>query len=618
MAAKKNPSIYDDRSTIGSSDELDEYGVWVKLEPHDLSESQDLGGGFLSDLGSVSGFPPEFNAEVPPDGTASEDLSFEDFNGSDGNSIEEDLGFDDVEAVRKDIQSSPVHDAPQGIGKGDTADVSTQILMKIADELASIKGELSSLKSELLVIRNERPDQNAGEDEADGTGFFDEEDDDKIALTGDELNNIIHTADFTEETGSDAGEGLNDEFISLDTAAMESLENNKTGEELLYDGLGRPLYRASGDTIPAQETSLQVPEEPAPAAEIEDNDSPGEILYDGLGRPLNRTLADSEDVDTSLETKDTEALKALRENGVEPMTPPPDDTSYLEEDPLAEEQIDLSDAIIDEPDLSEGIKETPLEEPSLDNLSLIDLDNMDDTDIPKLDENLFEDVSFDNFSSGGESIDLSTGETAAAENNSGSSEFTEVSFDDPIVADDEISLEISDGDLNFEMLTEDAELPIQENVQDNVITDDSFESISLDDDGEDPTEPVVDENLEQALPDGMQIVLDLPELDLPLEEIDELCNDLELDDKNFDGPGAADTADAGDLNIDLPDNFSIEIPTQPDSGLGIPSSIKMELKNVLVYMDKLLESLPEEKIEEFAKSEYFDTYKKLFEELGIS
>jgi hypothetical protein len=34
-------------------------------------------------------------------------------------------------------------------------------------------------------------------------------------------------------------------------------------------------------------------------------------------------------------------------------------------------------------------------------------------------------------------------------------------------------------------------------------------------------------------------------------------------------------------------------------------------------MDKLLESLPDEKIEEFARSDYFDTYKKLFSELGL-
>jgi len=35
-------------------------------------------------------------------------------------------------------------------------------------------------------------------------------------------------------------------------------------------------------------------------------------------------------------------------------------------------------------------------------------------------------------------------------------------------------------------------------------------------------------------------------------------------------------------------------------------------------MDQLLESLPEDKIREFAKSEHFDVYKKLFEELGIN
>lgn len=50
----------------------------------------------------------------------------------------------------------------------------------------------------------------------------------------------------------------------------------------------------------------------------------------------------------------------------------------------------------------------------------------------------------------------------------------------------------------------------------------------------------------------------------------------------------------------------------------LPIHLKDEIKSVLTYMDQLLESLPEEKIEEFAKSEYFDTYKRLFEELGIS
>jgi hypothetical protein len=41
------------------------------------------------------------------------------------------------------------------------------------------------------------------------------------------------------------------------------------------------------------------------------------------------------------------------------------------------------------------------------------------------------------------------------------------------------------------------------------------------------------------------------------------------------------------------------------------------LKTVLPVMDQMLEALPDNKIEEFAESKHFDTYKKLFKELGI-
>ena len=50
----------------------------------------------------------------------------------------------------------------------------------------------------------------------------------------------------------------------------------------------------------------------------------------------------------------------------------------------------------------------------------------------------------------------------------------------------------------------------------------------------------------------------------------------------------------------------------------IPEDIRSELKTVLSYLDQLLESLPEEKIQEFAQSEHFDVYKRLFEELGLA
>ena len=51
---------------------------------------------------------------------------------------------------------------------------------------------------------------------------------------------------------------------------------------------------------------------------------------------------------------------------------------------------------------------------------------------------------------------------------------------------------------------------------------------------------------------------------------------------------------------------------------SVPTDLKHEIKEVLSYMDQLLENLPEEKIAEFARSAQFETYKKLFKELGLA
>jgi hypothetical protein len=55
----------------------------------------------------------------------------------------------------------------------------------------------------------------------------------------------------------------------------------------------------------------------------------------------------------------------------------------------------------------------------------------------------------------------------------------------------------------------------------------------------------------------------------------------------------------------------------PSSGSNMSAGLKDELRAVLSYMDKLLASLPDDKIQEFAESEHFEVYKRLFEELGL-
>ena len=70
------------------------------------------------------------------------------------------------------------------------------------------------------------------------------------------------------------------------------------------------------------------------------------------------------------------------------------------------------------------------------------------------------------------------------------------------------------------------------------------------------------------------------------------------------------------IEIENPeDNSLTQIEETNDNELS--KDIKNDVKSVLLYMDKLLESLPDEKIREFAASEQFETYKKLFDELGL-
>ncbi|MBU1077122.1 MAG: hypothetical protein KKH98_07510, partial [Spirochaetes bacterium] len=86
---------------------------------------------------------------------------------------------------------------------------------------------------------------------------------------------------------------------------------------------------------------------------------------------------------------------------------------------------------------------------------------------------------------------------------------------------------------------------------------------------------------------------------------------------------------------DVPDNLASEEEINIDElndgpeipVVGVPSATavsgknvdidKESLKTVLKYLDSLLDSLPEDKIKEFADSEYYDLYNKLINSLEI-
>jgi hypothetical protein len=193
----------------------------------------------------------------------------------------------------------------------------------------------------------------------------------------------------------------------------------------------------------------------------------------------------------------------------------------------------------------------------------------------------------------------------------------------------EESLEIVQEEGSLEMLQEDTpEESLEEesfdiSPEESGITQDEFDVLSPP--GEDVEEFDV---LAGAVIDEPDLPAEISED--PLPELDELTEDISID---------MGTESADELEQVIPEGFVVDndesalsldddldiAETADDlindetkfSGEEIPSGIKNELKTVLSYMDQLLESLPEEKIEEFAKSEYFDTYKKLFKELGL-
>jgi hypothetical protein len=276
---------------------------------------------------------------------------------------------------------------------------------------------------------------------------------------------------------------------------------------------------------------------------------------------------------------ETEELDEILEKGVEPMAsaPAPEDSDYLAidsvTDPLIdnledtnlvieesstdlsesldlsdsvdleesidlsesvdlEESIDLSEAVIDEPDLSSEIQDNPIEEPSLEEISI----NLDLSDLDSEEENTVE--------SGSDSSLIPEG-------------FVEEEAE-PLIE------MISD---EFQTLPEES--------QEEEISEEIAESVDL------------------AESSDLAESTDLMEIFEPEE------SGLEM----LDEPG--------ELALDSAAPAAEESPE-------IPSHLKQELKTVLAYMDQLLENLPDDKIEEFAKSEYYETYKKLFKELGLA
>jgi len=200
---------------------------------------------------------------------------------------------------------------------------SSEVLARIEDELRSIRADLTQLRSELSGMRKPGPEPGVAAPPATGeaqSGFFDEDEDETIALTGDELDNILNTAEITEEAAEAASVEESPELaeISLETpqeGLQESALELESAEIPLETGTA-----AAEEELPAELDLEELSAEtstPEPGASSSDGlpaiDLEGvpEIETTDQGIEPTKEVGDLETLDLEEEVSDVESLEPM-------------------------------------------------------------------------------------------------------------------------------------------------------------------------------------------------------------------------------------------------------------------------------------------------------------------
>ena len=440
------------------------------------------------------------------------------------------------------VQSAPIIDEIKSDSvtqnKEETTEttVNNELLEKIVSDLSGLKDEINSLKNDLAELKekntldNISSGQNDGEQPAESEielpvqsepaeepgGFFNsDEEDDTIALSGDELSNIVSNADFTEETA--------EPDTQYDESTEETVTEEQPEQELPED------FSAdfSNDT---------------PFGGIEDTVIPDEEPDTGLSMDINEEILEEPNLD-DIETN-ADIPEEIEIPKVDDIAETQDEEPDLDDILVESSSTDFMDSVTDSTNMQPDIEITEPVEPEL---------AEEEAAITK------------------EEADDITSEYSAD-----TTENTEP------VLDEDAALELP------EESSSDAENTDEES------TDDIFNETAIED--------------AQHTQDAMMndIMNEAPSVDNALSE------------ENVDYLSKDNTVLSDDEAAVAESEPEPSAETEQTDTSDLPSDIKEDVKSVLLYMDQLLENLPEDKIMEFAKSEQFTTYKKLFNELGLS
>lgn len=487
-----------------------------------------------------------------------------------------------VTSDRSDGELEPVEDDKNSVK------VDSSMLDMIMQELSGLKNQINSLKDEFQTLKENRPEiqpeteikdeseaetaeteiqepEIPAENSEESTGFFDENDnDDTIALSGDELSNIMNTADITETKE----EPLEPENTEIPEDFSEEHEEKTEPEET-------EEHFESNEEIPAADESEPTLEETV--------------------IPESEEIPAEDEISPETEQADENEISGITENPGEEESSTDTPEDFNEDSPFG--SIDETSSIEEEPDsgLSMNSDEEKLEEPNLDEINIQNME--DEISIPKVDELADDaDTPLDDILVESSNSDLMNSvdekETPAPEMPQ------DVEATESVEPEEEIAEPAED-------FSESAKTENPEEEENKIFED--FIS-------EDPkvSESISDENIDYLNADKSDSEEKTEESD-DAEEIPETEPEVTMENEE---PEASETIEPEEIPSDSAEETVAAETKQDDKQL--PDDLKNDVKSVLLYMDQLLENLPEDKIMEFAKSEQFSTYKKLFSELGLS
>lgn len=551
----------------------------------------------------------------------------------------------------------------------------------LTEEIAELRREFSALKTEFEAFKNKASaiNQSPVSETSDGSGgFFDDgaDDDNTIALSGDELTNILNTADFTEEHTEDhisedfdEDETVNelespsqlpeeieipkngddaDENKSEEISVNQDLNFQQETEETFVDGVTEQDFEEpfvppfEEEELPSTDDELrEVMEEAYPDKEgvvseditepLDFEDQESEELDDMFQTPQwNTEVAEEDGTLSSFFNEDNGFMvseepvfqETVEEKTEEDFTVPTPVTELAEESVLEAVQEDTQKPV--EEDVLEAEEAEPVED-------VFQTDQWTTLEAPMAQEGFIaesEPVAEEIVKEDAEEDFVIPVQSSEFADEPASREMQE--YDEEVISSEENTVSKSDEEVGaaeekteeslFEEPHEDAREPSEEELT-GIVEAEPVETISSADQwtAEVSSGTETEASAENEEVDRSFVIEETP--DIITEEETEHLQELEeepvepvlAESYGFETPDVKE--DVLSENESVPQSEEVAVENQISE---IPQDLKQDIKSVLVYMDQLLDSLPEEKIAEFARSEHFELYKKLFNELGLS